>query len=766
MKQLIQQLSIEIIVVCAAAAAGAVLAVRKLAAMYRAHASERSNANSTAHPAPPRCGAAMRVITQVVRADAVSGFWYVFVIAITWLAVAPVLRDPRLCILDCANVYRSYPSIRWSAPHTWLNVDNDRTSVRPGEILVHVPAFFTMSAGWQYWYLNGGILTAAMLALFYLVQRIAGSKLLALSTVGACLTTPSFVENFYTLGKCEPFMMAGAIGVLWILYMVLFREPAIRGFWWLLLVPVGVVSAVLATTVKETAVAFVGIYPVVLALFAWAAPAPVTHSLRRTAWLSLVIALGFAVMVLEYSAIPARYDQGGTAVYSLSPANLLRGVSYIAGHYLLTMPGWVLAMVMLVLTIWHDGRTLAARGSRTLIAWVLAFWVMWLGFSAIYVPWSSPQVRYFLPGAVALQAAVVLTISLAWLSASRSSQRWYTLAQRVLTLIILLLLAAHAVFTILVGHLSEGCARQQFDVAYDEMFKYIAAHTPRGGTAYFMYDREHEESRYNTRFGMPLFYGRPDINCVFPQSSKEFTTPGLVAVAHSAASYNPNRMPVHAGAAALFNQRIAAEKNFVEVTNITINAPLWFVDARAYRGFQYRTYCGLPAFWQLQRGAYTFGWTIYAYAPSPQRPNLIRNHDFTRGMQYWELWGRPCDAANTVVVVIAALRITNPSGEMRGVKQHLVAPLVSGQVYRLSATARLVGAPDVNRVLGGRVAVHLPPQPEYDVTWLTQRDHWWQQERIFTNSVNGNPIVLVHLGYGRVATTAEFTDIVLEQIEP
>jgi len=303
-------------------------------------------------------------------------------------------------------------------------------------------------------------------------------------------------------------------------------------------------------------------------------------------------------------------------------------------------------------------------------------------------------------------------------------------------------------------------------VAYDEMFKYVAAHTPRGGTAYFMYDRDHEESRYNTRFGLPLFYGRPDVTCVFPQSSREFGAPGLVAVAHSAASYYPNRMPVHAQAAALFNQRIAAEKVFVERTNIVVNVPLWFVDARAYRGFQYRARYGVPAVWELRRGSYSFGWRIYAFAPTTQRPNLIRNHSFKNGMEHWALWGIECDTANTVTVADAAVRIANPSGELRGVKQHVAAVLVSGSVYRLSAAARLVGAPDTEKILGGRVAVHLPPQPEYDITWLSQRAHWYQQECVFTNMVTGNPIVLVHMGYGRVAATAEFSDVVLEQLAP
>lgn len=761
MRDLVSQMWLELAVAGAVAILVLVLGLRKLMYMYGgACAVQRQAAGSRV-----RAGA-VRFMAYARRWASSAIWWYVTVIALAWFMVAPVLRDPRLSILDCANVYRSYPKIRVLQPETWLNVVNDPTHARPGEVLVHLPAFWSFSARAQYWHLNGVMLTASMLIIFHLMRHLGRSSLLAFGTVLACLTTPSFVENFYTLGKCEPFITAGALGVFWVLYMLLSRSTLPSQALWLIVVPVGVYTALLATTPKETAIAFGGIYLVAWGLLLWATPLSFGKAVLRSGWLTLVVACGFSALLTRYLIIPRKYDQGETAVYSFDWANLSRGAAYIARYYWQTTPALVMAVFVTIGTLCFAGRGLMRKDRRCQLAWLLVFGCMWLGYAAIYVPWSSPQVRYFLPSDVAVRVAIMLTLSVAWTSVSDVTSRWYIWTQRVLTIIIVLLMAAHAVFTILVGHVSEGRARQQFDVAYDEMFKYIAAHTPRGGTAYFMYDREHEESRYNTRFGMPLFYGRPDINCVFPQSSQEFTTPGLVAVAHSAVSYNPNRMPVHAGAAALFNQRIAAEKNFVEVTNITINVPLWFVDARAYRGFQYRTYAGVPAFWALQRGTYKFGWTIYSYAPSPQRPNLIRNHDFKRGMQHWELWGRPCDTANTVVVVNAALRITNPSGEMRGVKQHLSAPLVSGQVYRLSATARLVGVPDVNRILGGRVAVYLPPQPEYDVTWLTQRDQWWQQERIFTNTVDGNPIVLVHLGYGHVATTAEFTDIVLEQLSP
>lgn len=687
------------------------------------------------------------------------------VIGVTWLSVWPVLRDGRLSILDCANVYRSYPEIRLLRPETWMNVANDASHARPGEVLVHLPAFWTFSARAQYWYMNGVILAASMLMLFHVVRRVSGVALLGLGTVLACLTAPSFVENYYTLGKCEPFLTAGAIGVCWVLHQLLNEARALRRWVWLVLVPVGACSALLATTPKESAIVFGGVYAVAWVLLLWASPLSLGQGVRRTAWLSLAVAVGFFTLLGRYLALPRHYDQGGTAVYSFAWDNLRRGMVYLAQYYWQTAPSAIVALLMLVIAAVCVRRGLFSEKMRWNFAWVLVFGMLWLGYVAIYIPWSSPQVRYFLPADVAVRVAIMLTISLA-IQRSSYVQKWCGWLQQMLGVIVIVLLTAHSVFVILVGHMSEGRARQRFDVAYDEMFKYVAAHTVRGGTAYFMYDAAHEESRYNTRFGMPLFYGRPDIRCVFPQSEADFTIPGLVAVSHSDLAYNPNRMPVHSHAAKVFNTRIAVRKPFSLVTNISVSVPVWYVDPHAYRGFQYKGKLWLPAFWELQRGNYRFGWTIYAWERGGKRPNLVRNHNFLQGMEFWSEWGRPCDEVNTVKVVGVALRIENPSGELLGVKQHLAAMMTSGTVYRLGATARFVGVPDATKVLGGRVAVHLPPQPDFDVVWLSQDAHWRLVEKTFTNTVSGSAVLLVHMGYGGVAGTAEFTDVVLEPQEP
>ena len=49
--------------------------------------------------------------------------------------------------------------------------------------------------------------------------------------------------------------------------------------------------------------------------------------------------------------------------------------------------------------------------------------------------------------------------------------------------------------------------------------------------------------------------------------------------------------------------------------------------------------------------------------------------------------------------------------------------------------------------------------------WMSEYNHWWKKDLIFTNQVSGIATVYVHMGYGGVASTGEFTNISLEKLE-
>jgi len=266
---------------------------------------------------------------------------------------------------------------------------------------------------------------------------------------------------------------------------------------------------------------------------------------------------------------------------------------------------------------------------------------------------------------------------------------------------------------------------------------------------------------------------------VYPQSAADFRDAGLVAVSDYALPCNYDRMPVHHEANALFYDRLKPQLSLQWVTSFVYETRIWYAT-NTYHGPQYRSVWGVPAFWDLKRGTYRFGWTIYAITNVPDIPdnvwadegdNLVVNGGFSKGMTGWSFWGAAGNLTNQFSVVRAvdnaesayALRVENPYAELLGVKQHVA--LVSGEVYRLSAAARSVATNASEVLFGGRVAVFLPPQAERELVWMSEYNRWWQKELVFTNEVTGAAVVYVHLGYGKVATTGEFSSIRLERIE-
>jgi len=154
-----------------------------------------------------------------------------------------------------------------------------------------------------------------------------------------------------------------------------------------------------------------------------------------------------------------------------------------------------------------------------------------------------------------------------------------------------------------------------------------------------------------------------------------------------------------------------------------------------------------------------------------QAVNLLKNSTFIRGLEYWQPWQAAKHDSNIVCVVTyegtrgkyRALRIENPGGVLAGVQQ--LVSLKSGEVYRLSAACRSSITNDSHQLFGGRVAVYQPPQAEEQLVWTTEFNNWWKRERIITAQMSSVAVVLVHLGYGRVATTGEFADVRLEQLQ-
>ena len=88
-----------------------------------------------------------------------------------------------------------------------------------------------------------------------------------------------------------------------------------------------------------------------------------------------------------------------------------------------------------------------------------------------------------------------------------------------------------------------------------------------------------------------------------------------------------------------------------------------------------------------------------------------------------------------------------------------------GSPHRLSGVGRSVGTNSSDCLFGLRVGFYLPPQKEQDIVWITEYTDWVQRERVFANTISGNAVVFIHLGYGRAATTGEVANVRLEQVQ-
>jgi len=152
-----------------------------------------------------------------------------------------------------------------------------------------------------------------------------------------------------------------------------------------------------------------------------------------------------------------------------------------------------------------------------------------------------------------------------------------------------------------------------------------------------------------------------------------------------------------------------------------------------------------------------------------EKPNMLKNGSFNEKLKNWQLWHSAKSLSNTVKIINVsgkkfknAVRIENPMKKLVGIQQ--IVRVVSNTVYKLSGIARSLGN-DKSKIFGGRIAIWLPPQKEKQIVWMSEYDHWWKKELIFTNQVSGIATLYVHMGYGRVASTGEFTNISLEKLE-
>lgn len=731
--------------------------------------------------------------------------WYAALAVAVLVFAWPVLIQPRFGILDCPVTYDACQRFDWSRPWKLVDVLGFGNQARPFQFLMFVPAYFTTSAALHAWFENGFILWLTLACAFTILRKATGRAWLAFIGVILCFGRLPFTENFYTLTLCDVYMLCGAMLVLMVLQRMLEGRAFSRWTRWLWLFG-GALGALYATGVKETAGAFFVSYCAALGVLSWGYGMPMRTVLRKTWWLSLWVVIGTAVLVAKFLSLDTLYTAGGAAGYTLAPAALLGNAQRFAAYFLDTASYVIPAMLLLlagvnVLVVETLDETVRAVLRRK-IAWAAVLFVVALCAAGILLPWQTFYTRYLLITSAGLLLGTVLCADIGiTLLRLRLSVVAHTLLIDVAALAGILVLA-HFAYGIMVGPLSEGRVRHQADLAYDDMFRYIAANAPSNGTVYYMMDNDVLEPMSNTTYALRAFYGRPDIQCVFPSMPDDYTEPGLVAVSEiRGMRFNYTRMPVHHASIVQFHEWFRNSRNIAHKQAWVYETPVWFCH-EAYNVPQYTSSFGFPDFWHLKRGMYVFGWHVYEYKgggqqpatviarqqpaqetppspppppppatppppPAPAATNLLRNGRFAQGTAGWTYWSQTKQFTNAVTTVAypgrvatTALRLENPGGALIGMQQ--LVNVRSGQVYRLGARVRSTVTTDSKMPFGARVAVYAPGQPEYAVVWFSQATNWWRQEVAFTNAYTGTATVYAHLGYGKTATTGEFTDVRLE----
>jgi hypothetical protein len=152
--------------------------------------------------------------------------------------------------------------------------------------------------------------------------------------------------------------------------------------------------------------------------------------------------------------------------------------------------------------------------------------------------------------------------------------------------------------------------------------------------------------------------------------------------------------------------------------------------------------------------------------------NLVQNGVFENSFFHWSPWQCKRNEFYHRLFIFdtkekgikrKGLRIKNDTKGLIGVQQNV--NIISGNVYRLSGVARSTTRSDSFTLFGGRIGLWVPHQKEKQVIWMKDNTEWTFRSVIFTNRVSGMATLFVHMGYGNIANTGEFTDIRLEMIE-
>ncbi|MCX7001957.1 MAG: hypothetical protein NTV22_01640 [bacterium] len=665
--------------------------------------------------------------------------WLCFVVAIVLLSLLPVLIDSHFCILDCAGCYEITQNITWYNPTTYpYRLLHNRASY--GVFLYLFPSYFSLSPALRLWFHSGFMLSVACILVFFLTYKATERKWLGAVCAALALCQPSFTENYYTMFKGEPWILTGALWITYRVWQQLLQH--VRRSDWLFgifLLFIDIVAVMFIYSLKETGAAFLGVYILGLPLLAWGAGITVAQTIKRTWLLSLLNIICFLILFHLYINLPVTYGSSDGLGYVVTVSNLLSGTRQLSRYFFDTASYMIPALAATITASVLYLNSPRMSPVRPQIAWTLYFAVFFGGMIAILIPWVGINPRYYLQGIVGgiiwTVLAANLCLSIMHYCKAQIVKVWAAL----LLMLIAVLLSMHGTYSVLVGQLSEGRVQQQYDATWNDMFEYVVNNTPTNGVAYFVVDSGQGEVLANISISLRVFYGRKDIKCIFPHTIGNLNEPGLICVPYRESPLNYFRLPCSEQASAQFNRNVLPYLGAEPTNSIYRRASIIYATA-VFGKPQYKSVWGIPAFWDLQRGTYEFGWKIYYYDGHLQKytrkktnliwRDLLTNGAFLNGLNGWQYWSDARQQSNCIALmplqdmsgVRQALRIMNPQKKLVGVQQ--TVQLESNVVYRMSGSVRSVATNASEILFGGRVALWLPPQPEQQLVWMSEYNNW------------------------------------------
>jgi len=481
--------------------------------------------------------------------------------AVTISCLFWMLDHPYFGILDAPQQCHMAHNVRLLDARTHLFAPFLDNRARPGFILMLAPWWFSTDPAVHCWFQAIVLLAVPLAIVIQLVRRITGSLLPSVLVVLAMTSSPSVLGNYFVHGQAEPYLLLGMTLMLLAMWNRLeCGAPAGRAARWAE-GATAACAALLIYTTKEPGGAFLGLYVVGVLLLGWGAGLGFKAGFRRLLPLTAINMAGFIVLLVFYLRLGQTYTAGNQSAYTLDAASLARNTKrllcYMIDTKIYTFAG-VLAFVMASHVLaFVAGPAKEVERLRRVVAWGVFFLLGFAVMNSVLVPWRNFDARYFLAGNACASVSVALAIFAAFHVARFFGGISLRLLAGHLGALVLALLLVHAAYGYVVGAVSEGHVRQQFAASYDDLFSHVATHTPSNGTVYFMMETAWPEVAENTELSLLHLYGRPDINCVFPDSAEDFDAPGLIAVPRTEKlPMNYARMPVNTAGSVLFYEQV------------------------------------------------------------------------------------------------------------------------------------------------------------------------------------------------------------------